>query len=117
MASIWKYTYFITLLTELSVNNDFHDTHGLFLLFEGLELPDLNKEFEVPYTNGAENGVDDHIDTTATNGVNGLSLNGHTNSKVVNGVHGFTEANGVNGVHGSIPNAIENVPLVNGASH
>ena len=45
----------------LLVHNDFHQTHGLFSLFDGLVVEDLDKPFEVSHTNG----------TAETNGVNG----------------------------------------------
>lgn len=45
------------------VHNDFHQSHGLFPLFDGLEVEDLDKEFEVVSTNGEHLG---------TNGVNGI---------------------------------------------
>jgi len=103
------------------VNNDFHSTHGLFPLFEGLELKDMNKEFEVPYTNGSAetndaNGLTDaSAVSTKVNGVNGLSASsGSSETKATNGVNGFTETSGTNGLNA---NDIENVPLVNGTSH
>lgn len=34
------------------VNNDFHSTDPLFDLFEGLTVPDLDRAYEVPATNG-----------------------------------------------------------------
>jgi methylenetetrahydrofolate reductase (NADPH) len=44
------------------VHNDFHQTHGLFALFNGLEVEDLEKEIQVPNANGVDdaspNGVD-----------------------------------------------------------
>jgi methylenetetrahydrofolate reductase (NADPH) len=43
------------------VNNDFHQTHGIFSLFDGLSVPDADKVFD---------------ETTQTNGVNG-ETNGH----------------------------------------
>ncbi|KIN08376.1 hypothetical protein OIDMADRAFT_110362 [Oidiodendron maius Zn] len=51
------------------VHNDFHQTHGLFPLFDGLEVEDLTKEVQVPQTNGnhsASNGVDSRPLTNGT---------------------------------------------------
>ena len=54
------------------VHNDFHSTHGIFELFEGLEVKDLDKEVAKPeehlanghmYTNGHVNGTDQHVET------------------------------------------------------
>jgi methylenetetrahydrofolate reductase (NADPH) len=71
------------------VHNDFHQTHGLFPLFDGLEVENLEKEVEAIHTNG--NGTEEK----ATNGINGINVNG---------------INGVNGVNCAKPEA----PLVNG---
>jgi methylenetetrahydrofolate reductase (NADPH) len=60
----WYVPPFISNFTSLTlylVHNDFHQTHGLFSLFDGLVVEDLDKPFEVPHTNG----------TAETNGVNG----------------------------------------------
>lgn len=52
------------LTNRVSVHNDFHQTHGLFPLFDGLSVEGLEKPYEVQ-TNGVEtNGV-------KTNGENG----------------------------------------------
>lgn len=49
------------MLTLLSVNNDFHNTHDLFKLFDDLTVKDLH--VEVPGDKSAVNGA------TETNGV------------------------------------------------
>jgi methylenetetrahydrofolate reductase (NADPH) len=41
-------------LTIFLVHNDFHQTHGLFPLFDGLEVEDLAKEVQVPEMNGSQ---------------------------------------------------------------
>ncbi|KAF4625932.1 hypothetical protein G7Y89_g12231 [Cudoniella acicularis] len=51
------------------VHNDFHQTHGLFPLFAGLSVEDIDKPFEVEHTNG----------------VNGTKLGGVENIPLVNG--------------------------------
>lgn len=53
------------------VHNDFHQTHGLFPLFEGLSVSSIDKPYQV-HTNG----------TSTSNGVNGTShkLNGSENT-------------------------------------
>ncbi|KAH6663468.1 putative methylenetetrahydrofolate reductase 1 [Halenospora varia] len=56
------------------VHNDFHQTHGLFPLFDGLSVEDIEKPFEVPHTNGVE-----------TNGVNGTKPEGLENIPLTNG--------------------------------
>jgi methylenetetrahydrofolate reductase (NADPH) len=52
------------------VHNDFHQTHGLFPLFDGLAVEDLSKAYEV-----------------------------HTNGNYSNGIYtnGFSEAKGISG--------------------
>ncbi|KAF8850002.1 methylenetetrahydrofolate reductase-like protein [Acephala macrosclerotiorum] len=53
------------------VHNDFHQSHGIFPLFHGLKVEDLDKEFEVVTTNGEHsetNGVNGIEDTAPTNG-------------------------------------------------
>lgn len=74
------------------VHNDFHQTHGLFPLFDGLEVENLEKEVEAIHTNS--NGTEER----ATNGINGIgSING-----IINGVNGTNpEAPLVNGVGGA----------------
>ncbi|RDL38849.1 Methylenetetrahydrofolate reductase [Venustampulla echinocandica] len=59
------------------VHNDFHHTHGIFPLFDGLSVEDLEKPFEVAGTNGVEpSGVNNAVpngvgDTPLTNGNTG----------------------------------------------
>jgi methylenetetrahydrofolate reductase (NADPH) len=80
------------ILTSNLVHNDFHQTHGLFPLFEGLEVADLDKEIDFSYSNG----------TPETNGTNGVHI--------VNGT------NGTNGANDTKPPSSEKTPLVNGSS-
>ena len=56
------------------VHNDFHQAHGLFPLFDDLEVEDLDKPVEV----GKKNG------TVETNGVDGKP-NGIENTPLTNG--------------------------------
>ena len=44
-----------------TVNNDFHETKPVFALFDGLEVPDLDREY----------------DATSTPASNGLQVNGY----------------------------------------
>ncbi|CZS92072.1 probable MET13-putative methylene tetrahydrofolate reductase [Rhynchosporium agropyri] len=76
------------------VHNDFHQTHGLFPLFDGLELKDIDVPFSSSVNGGDANGAD-------TNDV-------HTNGVNTNGVH-------INGVNGIKPEGKENIHLTNGA--
>jgi methylenetetrahydrofolate reductase (NADPH) len=69
------------------VHNDFHHSHGLFPLFDGIEVADLDTEIVV--------------DVVQTNGHDVLETNG---------------TNGVNGVNGIKPAATDNAPLVNGGA-
>jgi len=55
------------------VHNDFHQTHGLFPLFDGLSVEDMGKPFEAAYTNGLGS---EH---------NGFHINGNGNTHPVNG--------------------------------
>lgn len=57
------------------VNNDFHDSHGIFDLFKDTKIPDLNKPFHV--VNGSS--TNGHADAP-TNGVNGTNGDSHTAS-------------------------------------
>jgi methylenetetrahydrofolate reductase (NADPH) len=56
------------------VHNDFHQAHGLFPLFDDLEVEDLDKPVEVWETNG----------TGETNGVD-AKPNGFENTPLTNG--------------------------------
>lgn len=56
------------------VHNDFHQAHGLFPLFDDLEVEDLDKPVEVGKTNG----------TVETNGVD-AKLNEIENTPLTNG--------------------------------
>jgi len=59
------------------VHNDFHQTHGLFPLFDGLTVQDLDKPFEAePLSNGVcEASV---INGTKSKGAESVPLtNGH----------------------------------------
>ncbi|TVY36119.1 Methylenetetrahydrofolate reductase [Lachnellula subtilissima] len=56
------------------VHNDFHQTHGLFRLFDELSVPSIDKPFEVEYKNGID-----------TNGVNGSKPGGLEDITVTNG--------------------------------
>ncbi|TVY23028.1 Methylenetetrahydrofolate reductase [Lachnellula hyalina] len=56
------------------VHNDFHQTHGLFRLFDELSVPSIDKPFEVEYKNGID-----------TNGVNGSQPDVLENNSVMNG--------------------------------
>lgn len=58
------------------VHNDFHQTHGLFPLFDGLTLENLATSYEV-HTNGA----------SEPNGVNGDKPSGAENTPLTNGSH------------------------------
>jgi methylenetetrahydrofolate reductase (NADPH) len=64
-------THEVYLPNHNLVHNDFHQTHSLFPLFDGLEVDDLAKEVQAPQTNGnhaASNGVDSAPLTNGTNG-------------------------------------------------
>lgn len=50
------------------VHNDFHQTHGLFPLFDGLEVEDLNKEIQIPETNADDSKPNGAATTPLTNG-------------------------------------------------
>lgn len=51
---------------NIVVDNDFHQTHSIFSLFERLEVEDLDK----PLVNGHQlNGFHNHITNTIPNGV------------------------------------------------
>ncbi len=41
---------------QLLVHNDFHQAHGLFPLFDDLEVEDLDKPVEAEKTNGISEG-------------------------------------------------------------
>ncbi len=60
----------IVKLTEAIVHNDFHQTRGLFPLFDGLEVRDMGKAFGL----GLENGTLDASDIMGANGIESLSL-------------------------------------------
>ena len=58
------------------VHNDFHQTHGIFDLFTGLQVEDMDKSLfvDVVTTNGATNGTTNgyhHDDHPRTNGTSG----------------------------------------------
>jgi hypothetical protein len=63
----------------LAVNNDFHQTHSIFSLFDGLKVKDMDKPFlpdtavngAHPVVNGAHNEVNG-----SHNEVNGTQSNG-----------------------------------------
>jgi len=75
------------------VHNDFHQTHGLFPLFDGLEVKDIDVPFSTP-SNGTE-----------TNGVNGTAPPPPA---------GIENVPLTNGTAPPPPAGIENVPLTNG---
>ncbi|ETN46962.1 methylenetetrahydrofolate reductase [Cyphellophora europaea CBS 101466] len=39
------------------VNNDFHESHEIFEIFDGLEVENFDRVFEAPAANGRQNGV------------------------------------------------------------
>ncbi|TVY65533.1 Methylenetetrahydrofolate reductase [Lachnellula suecica] len=61
------------------VHNDFHQTHGLFPLFDGLIVKDIDTPFKVETANG------EHTNGTKTNGVNGSKPGGVENTPLING--------------------------------
>lgn len=60
----------------LAVNNDFHQTHSIFSLFDGLALKDMDKPF---LSDTAVNGAHPIVYRTQ-NGVNGTHSNGFSAS-------------------------------------
>jgi methylenetetrahydrofolate reductase (NADPH) len=84
----------LALLILHKVHNDFHATRGIFPLFDGLEVKDLEKplhsvNIDLPKTNGhhetkQSNGTCGVKGINGTNGVNGTSVANGT--KVTNGV-------------------------------
>lgn len=61
------------------MHNDFHVTSGIFPIFEGLEIKDIDKPLhnpsvDVPTTNG-------HDDSRGTNGTNGETKEAYGNEK------------------------------------
>ena len=66
-------------LTQISaVDNDFHQTHEIFKVFEGLEVPGLDVAVELEMNGIATNGA--ATNGAATNGIktNGIKTNGAT---------------------------------------
>ena len=43
------------------VNNDFHETHEIFKIFDGLVVTDIDRVFEDATTNGHQSGVGDVV--------------------------------------------------------
>jgi methylenetetrahydrofolate reductase (NADPH) len=74
------HSYFIEIhkseLIHVLVHNDFHQTHGLFPLFDGLEVEDLDKPVMIGKMNEAGE----------TNGVNDAKSDGIENIPFANGV-------------------------------
>ncbi len=64
-----------TFTDILAVHNDFHQTHGIFALFDDLEVDNLDTAFEVIHTNGF----------VGVNGGNGAKLDGLENIPLANG--------------------------------
>ncbi|KAH8592903.1 methylenetetrahydrofolate reductase-like protein [Bisporella sp. PMI_857] len=73
------------------VNNDFHQSHGIFRLFDGLAVENIDTPFQTENLNHS---------VPTTNGTNGIK---HTNG-----------VNGVNGIANIDPSIIESIPLTNG---
>ncbi len=54
------------------MNNDFHQTHNIFSLFDGLEVRGIDETLEVGKQTNGTNGIAD----PPANQVNGTHLNG-----------------------------------------
>jgi methylenetetrahydrofolate reductase (NADPH) len=77
------------------VHNDFHVAHGIFPLFDGLEVPDMERELHsTGMTNGNSNGhTNGH--TNGHSKTNGETVNIGEKTKIdsaVNGVKSVTSA-------------------------
>jgi methylenetetrahydrofolate reductase (NADPH) len=58
---------------NILVDNDFHESHGIFKIFENLEVPNLDKtetNGDIVVNGNGSNGINGH-GVSATNGVNG----------------------------------------------
>jgi methylenetetrahydrofolate reductase (NADPH) len=55
----------------LAVHNDFHETHGIFPVFEGLEIADIDKPLhvvkDIPIINGSSKSAHDTADQPTSN--------------------------------------------------
>jgi hypothetical protein len=83
---------------ESTVHNDFHETHGIFKVFEGLEVKDMDKTVEI-----SKDLIDAPTEQHLSNGTNGI--NG------TNGVHSVDEkTNGEKGAqNGLLANGVAKV--------
>jgi len=60
-------------ICKLAVHNDFHDSHGIFSLFDGLEVPDLDETLEISESLEEEEEEETHAISNEKPTTNGTS--------------------------------------------
>ncbi len=112
------------------MDNDFHETHGIFRLFDGLEVAGLDRVFDALETEAGtsmpgvvkDNGVNtaSHVDGESTKLTNGTTngdkkdpaaatVTGHDDKHLGNGENGIVSHHEMNGIEkGSLEKATSN---------